>query len=221
MNLPRRAGVLALATLLAGCTTLSPARLSDAWAATLRDQPVAVVIQEPSTLVVMRERDVGLGPAGILLMTAQGEHLRRSAHIDDPADTIATTLGELLATQHGAVLLPARAASAQEEPAAIVALAAPGARYVLTVATVSWGLARFPVRDATYSVTYIARARLIDVKTKAVVAEAGCMQGPEGTEFESRNYGDFTADGAARIKSELAKRAARCTHFIQRDMLGL
>ena len=85
----------------------------------------------------------------------------------------------------------------------------------------SWGLARFPVRDATYSVTYIARARLIDAKTKAVVAEAGCMQGPEGTEFESRNYGDFTADGAARIKSELAKRVARCTHFIQRDMLGL
>jgi len=217
---PPRAGVLALAALLAGCTAIEPAKLSDAWAATLRDQPVAVVIQAPSTFGVMRERDVGLGPAGILLMNAQGEHLRRSAGIDDPAGAIATTLGELLATRHGAVLLPTRAASAQEEPAAIVAQAAPGARYVLTVATVSWGLARFPVRDATYAVTYVARARLIDVETKAVIAEAGCMQGPEGSEFESKDYGDFTAGGAARIKSELAKRSARCTHFIERDMLG-
>ncbi len=220
MKLFLRRGALALAALLAGCTTLEPARLSDAWAAALRGQPVAVVIQSPSTFGVMRERDVALGPAGLLLMNAQGEHLRKSAHIDDPADAIATALGEQLAARHGAVLLPARAASAQDEPAAIAALAAPGARYVLTVATVSWGLARIPVRDATYAVTYVARARLIDARTHAVVAEAGCMQGPAGDEFESRDYADFTADGAAMIKSELARRVARCTHFIQRDMLG-
>ena len=221
MNFPLRAGAWVLAAQLAGCTSIEPAKLSDAWAATLRNQPVAVVIQEPSTFGVMRERDVALGPAGILLMNAQGEHLRKSARIDDPADAIATTLGELLAGQHGALLLPARAATPRDEPEAILAVAPRDARYVLTVATVSWGLQRIPVKNAPYSVTYVARARLIDAQTRAVIAEGGCLQMPDGTEFESTSYGDFTADGAATLKTELAKRVARCTHFIERDMLGL
>ena len=223
MTDPRRVAAIAIAAaaLLAGCTTIETARLTDSLASTLRGQPVAIVVQAPSSFGVMRERVVPLGPAGVPLMVAQGEHLRKSAGIADPADAIATALGELLAQRDGATLMPGRGAAPAEEPAAIVAAAPPGARYVLTVATVSWGLARFPVRDATYSVTYIARARLIDVRTRAVVAEGGCMQGPAGDEAESTDDGFFTADGAAVIKSELARRSARCLHFIQRDMLGL
>jgi hypothetical protein len=215
-----RLGAFALAALLGACTTIETNRLSDASALQLRGQDVAIVIQAPSTFGVMRERDVPLGPPGILLMAAQGEHLRKSAHIEDPATDIATTLGDLLAGQHGAVILPARGTAPTDEPAAIVAAAPNGARYVLTVATVSWGLARFPFKDATYSLVYVARARLIDARTKTVVAEGGCLQGPDGTEFESTDYGAFTADSARMIKSELAARVSRCTHFIRRDMLG-
>ena len=214
------AGAVAATALLAGCTTIETAQLPDTLADKLRGESVAIVIQSPSSFGVMRERAVGLGPAGIPLMIAQGEHLRKSAGIADPADGIATTLGELLAQRHGATLMPARGATSREEPEYILAASPPGARYVLTVATVSWGLTRFPVRDATYSVTYIARARLIDARTQAVIAEGGCMQGPAGDEFESTDYGAFTADGALVIKSELAKRADRCLHFIRRDMLG-
>ena len=213
-------GAIATVVLLAGCTTIETAQLPDTLAGRLQGQPVAIVVQQPSSFGVMRERVVPLGPLGIPLMIAQGEHLRKSAGIADPADGIATALGELLAQRHGASLMPARGATAREEPEAVVAASPEGARYVLTVATVSWGLARFPVRDATYSVTYIARARLIDVRTRAVIAEGGCMQGPAGDEFESTDFGAFTADGAAMIKSELAKRTERCLHFIQRDMLG-
>jgi hypothetical protein len=220
MNDILRAGMAALAAMLCGCTIIETARLPDALAGKLQDQPVAIVVQAPASFGVMRERAVALGPAGIPFMVAQGEHLRKSAGIADPADAIATSLGDLLAQRNGAVLMPVRGATPAEEPESIVAAAPPGARYVLTVATVSWGLARFPVRDATYSVTYVARARLIDVRTKSVVAEGGCMQGPAGDEAESTDYGFFTADGAAVIKSELARRSGRCLHFIERDMLG-
>jgi hypothetical protein len=213
-------GAVAAIALLGGCTTIETAQLSGTLAGKLQGQPVAIVVQHPSSFGVMRERAVILGPLSIPLMIAQGEHLRKSAGIADPADGIATALGDLLEQRHGAALLPARGATAHEEVESIVAASPEGARYVLTVATVSWGLARFPVRDATYSVTYVARARLIDVRTKAVIAEGGCLQGPAGDEFESTDYGAFTADGAAMIKSELARRTERCLHFITRDMLG-
>ena len=210
----------AVAALLGGCTTIETAQLPDTLAGRLQGQPVAIVVQSPSSFGVMRERAVGLGPAGIPLMIAQGEHLRKSAGLVDPADGIAAALGELLAQRHGATLMPARGATSHDEPEAVVAASPAGARYVLTVATVSWGLGRVPVRDATYSVTYIARARLIDARTREVIAEGGCLQAPDGSEFESADYGAFTADGAAVIKSELARRTERCLHFIRRDMLG-
>ncbi|MCK9688202.1 hypothetical protein [Scleromatobacter humisilvae] len=216
-----RACVAVLASLLAGCTTIEPARLPDTLAATLRGQEVGIVIQGPSTFGVMRERDVPLGPVGIPLMAAQGEHLRKAANIGDPAGDIATTLADLLAGRHGASILPARGATPHDEPEAIVAAAPAGSRYVLTVATVSWGLGRVPVRGAAYSVTYVARARLIDARTQAVIAEGGCLQAPDGSEHESTAYADFTDQNAMLIKTELAARVDRCIHFIRRDMLGL
>ena len=216
-----RACAAMLASLLAGCTTIEPARLPDTLAATLRGQDVGIVIQQPSTFGVMRERDVPLGPLGIPLMAAQGEHLRKSANIGDPAEDIATALADLLAGRHGAAILPGRGTTSREEPEAIAAAAPAGSRYVLAVATVSWGLARFPIRGAAYSVTYVARARLIDARTQAVIAEGGCMQPPDGTEHESTAYADFTDQDAMLIKTELAARVDRCVHFIRRDMLGL
>ena len=73
---PLRACVTAVALVLAGCTAIAPARLPDTLAAQLSGQDVGIVIQQPSTFGVMRERDVPLGPLGIPLMAAQGEHLR-------------------------------------------------------------------------------------------------------------------------------------------------
>ena len=218
---PLRACVTAVALVLAGCTAIAPARLPDTLAAQLRGQDVGIVIQQPSTFGVMRERDVPLGPLGIPLMAAQGEHLRKAANIGDPADDIATALADLLAGHHGAAILPGRGATPREEPEAIVAAAPAGSRYVLSVATVSWGLARFPIRGAAYSVTYVARARLIDAKTQAVIAEGGCMQPPDGSEHESTDYAEFTDQNAMLIKTELAARVDRCIHFVRRDMLGL
>ena len=208
------------AVLLAGCTTIEPSQLTEAAALRLHGQAVAIVIQDPPSFGAMKRGDVALGPLGIPLMALQGERLRTSAHIGDPADDVANTLADVLVGRHEAVLLPARGHVSSDEPAALVAAAPPGARYVLAVGTMSWAIARIPFPHAPYYVSYLARARLIDVQTKAVVAEGGCLQAPDGTEFESEDYDKFTADNAQRLKSELAARVDRCIHSIKRDMLG-
>lgn len=208
------------ALLLAGCTSIEPSQLTEPTALRLHGQGVAIVIQDPPTFGAMKRGDVALGPLGIPLMALQGERLRKSANIVDPADDVANTLADVLVGRHAAVLLPARGHAASDEPAAIVAAAPTGTRYVLAVGTLSWAIARIPFPHAPYYVTYLARARLIDVQTKAVVAEGGCMQMPDGTEFESEDYDKFTADNAQLVKTELAARVDRCIRFIKRDMLG-
>ena len=215
-----RAAPAALAVLLAGCTTIETAPMSDALANQIRGQAVAVVVEAPSTFAVVLTRAVGLGPLGIPEMIEEGRRLVGENHIVDPADSVATVLGDALAGQRGAVVLPAHATAKRDDLAAVLAAAPPEARYVLDVATVSWGVGNLPMPRSNYFVSYVARARLIDVRTRAVVAEAGCMQPPDGTEFNGA-YAQLKADNARLVKTELAARADRCVHFLKRDLLGL
>jgi hypothetical protein len=215
-----RIGAAAFAALLAGCTTIETAQLPSALAEQLHGQNVGIVIQEPSTFGVMQTRDVALGPLGIPNMNAEGARLRREARIGDPAEDIATLLGDSLAGRDDAVILPARGKSHLPDVDRILAAAPADARYVLTVATVSWGIMNLPLPRTDMQLTYVARARLIDVRTKAVIAEGGCLQVPDGSEYHAASYQDFTADNAALVRTELAARVDRCVHFIKRDMLG-
>ena len=215
-----RLGVAAASLLLGACTTIGTATMSDALAAQVRGQSVAVVVETPATFGVMLTHAIGLGPLGIPEVIEEGRRLVTENHIVDPADDVATVLGDALAGQRGAVVLPMHARAGRDDPEAIVAAAPPEARYVLDVATVSWGVGNLPMPRSSYFVAYVARARLIDTRTRAVVAEAGCMQAPDGTEFNGA-YADLKADNAARVKTELAARADRCIHFLKRDLLGL
>jgi len=211
---------IAAAALLAGCTTIDTAPLKADMATQLRGQAVAIVIQEPPTFGAMKASDIPLGPVGIALMARQGEALRKAAHIEDPADDIATVLADTLAGRHEAVILATRGRARDEQVQTSIAAAPAGARYVLAVGTLSWAIMRIPFPHQPYQVSYLARARLIDVRTRVVVAEGGCMQVPDGTEVASTDYTLFTADNAALTRSELAARVDRCLHYIQRDMLG-
>ena len=215
-----RASAAACVALLAGCTTVETRTMDDDLAARLRGQAVAIVTLEPSTFAVVLTHGVGLGPLGIPEMVAEGQRVLKDDNVVDPADDVATVLGDAMAGRLGAVIVAPHAAIRRDDPEAIVAAAPAGARYVLAVGTVSWGVGNLPMPRSNYFVTYIARARLIDVRTKAVVAEAGCMQAPDGSEFNGA-YADLIANNGALIKTELAARADRCIHFLERDLLAL
>ena len=213
-------GIAALAALLAACTTISTATMDDTLAARIRGATVAVVVEEPSTFSVVLTHAVALGPLGIPEMVDEGRRLVRENHIVDPADAIATVLGDALAGRRGAVVLPAHGASRNDGLAAIVAAAPAEARYVLDVATVSWGVGNLPLPRSSYFVGYVARARLIDVRTRTVVAEAGCLQAPDGSEFNGA-YARLVENNAELVKTELGARADRCVRFLKRDLLGV
>ena len=218
-RLPRPA-MVAAAVLLAGCTTIETATMGDDLAAQVRGQAVAIVVEPPATFGVMLTHAIGLGPLGMPEVVEEGQRLVTQNHIVDPADDVAGVLGDALAGQRGAIVLPTHAQARSGDVKAIVAAAPPQARYVLDVATLSWGIGNLPVPRSNYFVAYVARARLIDARTKAIVAEAGCMQAPDGSEFNGA-YADLQANNALLVKTELAARADRCVRFLKRDLLGL
>ena len=144
----------------------------------------------------------------------------RSARIIDPADAIAAQLGAALADQRGVVLLAPRIAGGPDDaPATVVAAVAPQARYVLDVATVGWGITNLPEPRAGFHVSDFARARLIDARTRSVVAEGGCPLLPDATAFHGP-CADLVADDAALAKTELAARAEQCVRHMSLYMLG-
>jgi len=214
----RRAGAAACAAALAGCTSIATTPMSDSLATQLRGQDVAIVTLPPSTFAVVLTHAVGLGPLGLPEMVAEGRRVLEADHIVDPADAIATVLGDAIASRRGAIVLQPHATSPRDDPAAIVAAAPAGARYGLAVGTVSWGVGNLPLPRSNYFVSYVARARLIDVRTHDVVAEAGCMQPSDGSEFNGP-YAELRADDGRLLKAELAARVDRCIPHIERDLL--
>ncbi len=220
MNRLLRAGAAATVALLAGCTSIETRTMSDTVATQLRGQGVAIATLDPSTFAVVLTHGVALGPLGIPEMVAEGQRVLKDYHVVDPADDVAAVLGDAMAGRQGVVILSPHVAVRDDDPDAIVAAAPAGARYVLVVGTVSWGVGNLPMPLSNYFVSYIARARLIDVRTKSVVAEAGCMQAPDGSEFNGA-YAQLTANNGELIKTELAARADRCIHFLKRDLLAL
>ena len=220
MNNRLRVGAIALASLLAACTTVSTSTMDDTLATRIRGATVAVVVEEPATFSVVLTHAVGLGPLGIPEMVEEGRRLVGENHIVDPADAVATVLGDALAGQRGARVLATHGTSRRDDLAAIVAAAPADARYVLDVATVSWGVGNLPMPRSNYFVGYVARARLIDVSNRTVVAEAGCLQAPDGSEFNGA-YAQLKANNAELVKTELAARADRCVRFLKRDLIGI
>lgn len=67
---------------------------------------------------------------------------------------------------------------------------------------------------------YSAKARLIDAATKDVVAEGACARVPD-QQPGSPTYDELMADGAKRLKSELATAAVECLTQFKRDTLKL
>jgi hypothetical protein len=84
-----------------------------------------------------------------------------------------------------------------------------GADLLLDVQTVNWGFAYFPTDWNNYRVIYSAKARLIDTKTRKVLAEGFCSRVPEKTD-DAPSHEELLANQAARLKQELEAAADHC-----------
>jgi hypothetical protein len=91
-------------------------------------------------------------------------------------------------------------------------------RYVLDAKTINWSIGYFPTDWTHYRTIYTAKARLINVQTKDVVAEGFCKHIPESN-VNAPTYDELIGNQAAGLKSQLKTIARDCINSMKTQML--
>ena len=162
---------------------------------------------------------IGGAVAGSAMVSAGNEIVAQN-NLEDPAQHIGVALTGALGARFGAKLNAPRTQISTDD-AAEVAKSAAGSDLVLDVRTINWGFVYFPTSWSKYRVMYTARTRLIDAKKGQVVAEAGCAAPVADNADAAPTYEEMLADGAARLKKELAHAAEFCAGEFASKMFSL
>lgn len=186
--------------------------------ADLTGQTVVLTQRPLPDFAAMTASKAQLGIAGAFMMTGVGNGIVRDNGIEDPAVVMGADLAAALASARGATLVEPPVAVTSQSPKDIAA-AAGEAKYVLDVATIYWGYLYQSFDWEHYNVLYTAKVRVVDVASKAVVAEGFCKWRP-AKDAKLPNATELLADKAAEVKSQLSQAREACTAEFKRDVFG-
>lgn len=194
---------LALASLVvSGCVSTKSVSMSDGVRQALADRPVHPTTRaEPPAFAAQTAGKAMFGGIGAAAMIKAGNDLVRENDITDPAPGISQALAAEVAARFSA---HAAEAVAMEDGNPLT----PTAGYVVDVRTVNWSFIYFPTDWDNYRVIYSAQMRVLDPEG-AVVAQEFCSRVPEYSE-DAPTYDQLLADGAARLKQEIAIAGDHC-----------
>ena len=179
--------------MLTGCVSTKIVPLQQARMATLQGKTLTILKREKPSFAATTAGKATLGIIGAVAMVAKGNSIVRENDIADPAGYIAEQLAGDLANAHSMTVVPA----------------GESADVLLDVQTVNWGFAYFPTDFDNYRVLYGAKLRLMDNRSRKVLAEGFCGRKPEKSD-SAPGYEELLADQAARLKQELTASADHC-----------
>jgi hypothetical protein len=211
---------IAAAMLLSGCVSTATKPIDAQAMSAIRHQSVVRTSRDMPDFGEMTPAKVTFGLIGAALMISEGNKTVANNKIADPAIAIADALLGAMQSSQGMQIVASPVRIDNEDPTRIAELAKGKARYVLDVRTLMWQMMYFPTDWTHYQVMYTAKARLIDVDARTVVAEAFCKQLPESN-ANAPTFDDMLALNAARLKATNAAYAQACADGLGRDMLAL
>src|SRR4051812_22361035 len=160
-----------------GCAGVQkPMTTDDAQA--LRDKRLAVVVPTRPDFSAATPGAAMLGALGAVAMIASGNEIVTKNGVEDPALKISADLAKELSQKLG-VTVTAQSGPADQGDLSTIAARHPQDDLLLDVQTVNWSFIYFPLDWSHYRVMYSVRARLIDLKTKRVLAEGSATRVPE------------------------------------------
>jgi hypothetical protein len=224
---------MVVALLVGGCAGESPHTLNRAALRATKPRTL-VVLKSPTPQLVAWTPGQGVlialfGPAGWGLAEAtsraSGTSLTKRAELDDPTVAIASRLALALAKRFSletsykdGVIRDGYGAPLELTPERL-AEAFPGSDLVLDVRTTDWGFHPTSMGDR-YGATYDGTVRLVDTRTRAVLAEGICVFHPlDGSDGPTRDQ--LLAKNADVLKQQLTSITDFCADDYRTRILGL
>ena len=178
---------------LTGCVSTKMVPLPQARMANLQGKTLTILKREKPSFTAGTAGKATFGAIGAIAMTVKGNSIVRENDIEDPAYYIAEQLAGDLVNAHSMT----------------VGAAGESADVLLDVQTVNWGFVYFPTDWNSYRVIYGAKLRLMDNRSRKVLAEGFCGRNPEKSD-SAPGYEELTVNRAARLKQELMAGADHC-----------
>ncbi len=211
--------VLATAWLLSACVSTKTVKLDLPSLQQAGHQTVTLTSHERPSFGAMTAGKAQFGLLGAAAMISAGNAIVKENEIEDPAIGIAQELGRVLAAHMSVPVQTANGLVSAKDPAAI-AKQYPDAGLLLDVQTINWSFAYFPTDWNNYRVIYSVKMRLIDARTRKLVAEGFCARVPEYSP-DAPAHAQLLANKAAELKSRLQSSADQCQEELKMQVLGL
>lgn len=205
---------------MCGCVSMNTKPIDASIASTMKGQTVAKATHKKPDFAARTAGKAAFAIVGAFAMISAGNEIVAKNNIDDPADSIASSLAQTLEANYSAHVVPTSVAVSSDDAEIIAATAKGAANLILDVKTVNWSFGFFPADWNHYRVIYTAKARLIDSQKKNVIAEGFCKHVPE-TNVNAPTYDELLANGAERLKKELSLAAEECVKNLKSNMLRL
>jgi len=197
------------ATVLSGCTTVTPKSIDIKSSASLAHQTVAITTRSAPSFFAQTPYNAVFSLPGVLFAYSSGNDLIAQNQVVDPAAAIANGLRTALGSAQS-IQVAAQPLAVTGDDANQIAQAARGkARFVVDVETLGWGFRYYSSAWSRYTLFYGARARLIDVDSGAIVAESGCSMNKTPVDT-SPTHDELVANHAELIKQGLAAAEVDC-----------
>ncbi|MDO8267422.1 MAG: hypothetical protein Q7T32_06270 [Moraxellaceae bacterium] len=198
-----------------GCSTIKTNELTTDESQILKEKSVALSKYDKlPDFAAQTAANVQFGLLGLATAISNGNKIINKNNIEDPALSISRQLAEGLKSNHNVKIIESNEyVSAKSQINDLVTKYA-GHDFVLDVKTVGWNSIYFPSDWDSYRVMYSAHARLIDIKSKQVVAEEVCTHVPEYADTnQAPSYNDL--ENGTGLKASLEKSVEYCVEHIR------
>jgi hypothetical protein len=160
------------------------------------------------------------GVLGAVAMIAAGNDIVTTNKIEDPASSIAQSLTRGMQEKFQLVPLNETATQVDTSDVDTLARSYPKSDLLLDVRTTDWKFVYFPVNWTHYRVGYSVQARLVNLKTREVLAEGTCKHLPE-EDTNAPTEDELLANNASRLKQELRNAADHCLEQLKKTIFRL
>lgn len=215
----RTAAVIATSLALGACTTINNKQISPETSTQLQGKTVAVTSYKAPDFTAFTAGKAAFAILGAAAMISEGNEIVQQNNIEDPAIAIGKGLQEKLKASKNTVPVATPLAVTSDDLSGILSKNT-DAQYIIDYQTLNWMFNYYPTDWSHYKVSYGGRLRLIDVATKAVVAESGCTA-VQGDDKNPPTKDQLLDNNAQLLKSYLAKAASDCVDLLARDVLKL